>query len=636
MKKSFLTLQCELSLNKKKNKYRKVKKYIVLLVLCFLLPFSNFGQEIKKSTTTVQLFGTKYYLHTVKEGETLQAIAKAYGVTVSDITSQNKDKVGNIVPGIILKIPSMGSNQVAGYTQQFTYHTVAKKESLYSICKQYSTTEETIFQYNPVAKNGLQAGMVLKIPIGEEVKPDKQDTDFYYHTVKQNETLFSMSTHYNVEIEDIMKYNPSLRNGLRPGSIVRIPKNNYQNQSDNNTNVADNLENAVKIRAMQKSDYTPCESYYYKRGTTIKVALMLPLFINDNYSLSENLRQTPTKGQLYKNSEKIYEFYEGAMMAVRDLQQSGKTIELYVYDTENSYAKTGEILSQSVLKTMDLIIGPLYTDNVVRAANFANENQITLVSPFAQKRDILLNNPYVFQVNPQNATAINDVAEYFAGIPNASLVVIHNGTQEEENVIKNYRQNLASSYFAERNVSEMPFKEINYRTGGISRVQEAMSPNKTNIILLPSTKEEFITKVINELTILQKNNKYNIILYGSQNWERYSNLDVEFLQSMNFHYNCTYYVNYGNDEVKNFVTEFRNRFNVEPSVYGFSGYDVTKYFIGEIAKHGKYFQFCVDGKYEGLSTIFNFKRVSENGGFENNSTFILKYNNNFELERMNK
>ena len=617
----------------------KVKNYILLALFCFLLPYRILAQEIQKSTTFVQLFGTKYYLHTVKDGETLSAIANAYGVTVSEIERQNKDKVGKIESGVLLKIPVMASNSTPGYTQQFVYHTVAKKESLYSICKQYSTTEENIYQHNPAAKNGLQAGMVLKIPVGNAIQPDKQDTEFYYHTAKQNETLFSMSNHYGVEIEDIMRYNPSLRNGLRPGIIVKIPKNNYKtenNDNDENQNVVENTEEAARTRARLKSDYTPCESYYYRRGTPIKVALMLPLFINDNYQLSEDLRQSPSKGQLYKNSEKIYEFYEGVMMAVRDLQQQGKTIELYVYDTENSYAKTGEILSQSTLKTVDLIIGPLYTDNVVRAANFANDNQIALVSPFAQKRDILLNNPYVFQVNPQNATAIVSVADYFANMPNASLVVIHNGTPEEETVIKSYRQNLANSYFAERNVSELPFKEVNYRNGGISRVQEAMAPNKTNIILMPSTKEEFITKVINELTVLQKNNKYDIVLYGSQNWERYSNLDVEFLQSMNFHYNTTNYVNYSNETVKNFVNEFRNRFNVEPSVYGFTGYDVAKYFIGEVARHGKYFEFCVGGKYEGLSTRFDFKRVSENGGFENNSTFILKYNSDFELEQMNK
>ena len=105
--------------------------------------------QVKKSDVFVQIFGTKYYLHTNKAGETIDAIAKAYNVTVQEINMENKALVGKMTEGTSIKIPVMGDNQISGYTQQFVYHTVEKKQTLYSICKQYGVTQEDIFQYNP-------------------------------------------------------------------------------------------------------------------------------------------------------------------------------------------------------------------------------------------------------------------------------------------------------------------------------------------------------------------------------------------------------------------------------------------------------------------------------------------------------
>ena len=607
------------------------KLFIILLAMacCGMVQ----AQQVKKSDIFVQIFGTKYYLHTVKEGETLEAIAHAYGVTVQEINMENKALAGKISAGTSLKIPVIGSNQTPGYTQQFVYHTVEKKQTLYSICKQYGVSQEDIFQYNPDTKNGLKTGTVLKIPKGNPGKPDRQDAEFVYHTARQNETLYSLSERYNVNIEDIVKYNPNLKNGIPQGTIIRFPRNivpedvTYDPEAEQ---VAEN--NIVKDRAMRKSDYVPCDGYRYDKNTTFNVALLLPLYLNNNSLQVEKVKADPEKEQLYKNSERIFEFYEGVLLAVKEMQQKGKSVNLHVYDTENNFATTDRILNNPELKNMDLIIGPLYTDNVVRAARFSTENQIALVSPFAQKNDLLPNNPYLYQFSPSTATSIAQTADYFAELSNATVIVVHNGSAAEVDMTKLYRNNLTRSYFSDRNVPDMIFKEINYKSGGIARVQEAMSATNTNVLLIPSNDEVFITNVVNQLATVVKTNKYKVVLFGSQSWEKYINIDVEFLQSMNFCYRSNSFTDYNNTAVKLFVSEFRDRFNTEPGIYGFSGYDIAKCFITKLYKHGKYFCFCDDDNEQGLIYKFDFKRVSPVGGFENQSTFVLRYGKDFSVE----
>lgn len=46
---------------------------------------------------------------------------------------------------------------------------------------------------------------------------------FYAHTVLKGQTLYSISKAYNVSVDDLKKHNPSLREGLKAGSILNIP-----------------------------------------------------------------------------------------------------------------------------------------------------------------------------------------------------------------------------------------------------------------------------------------------------------------------------------------------------------------------------------------------------------------------------
>ena len=65
------------------------------------------AQEIEKSAKT-ELIGQKYYyIHTVKPGQTIYGIAKAYSVDIKEIYAANPEVKNNIQPGIILKVPQV-------------------------------------------------------------------------------------------------------------------------------------------------------------------------------------------------------------------------------------------------------------------------------------------------------------------------------------------------------------------------------------------------------------------------------------------------------------------------------------------------------------------------------------------------
>ncbi|HTF04241.1 MAG TPA: LysM peptidoglycan-binding domain-containing protein [Bacteroidia bacterium] len=144
-------------------------RVFILALPLLLLTATGYAQKddgVKKSTKTEIVEGKKYYLHTVLKGQTLYAIAKAYDLTVNDILVENPDALNGIKPGQVLRIPAEKKTaQAPPDTAKYVTHKVEAGQTLYSLARQYNTTEQAILDKNPEAKNGLKVGMELKIPL---------------------------------------------------------------------------------------------------------------------------------------------------------------------------------------------------------------------------------------------------------------------------------------------------------------------------------------------------------------------------------------------------------------------------------------------------------------------------------------
>lgn len=114
---------------------------------------------------------------------------------------------------------------LTAFGQSYKYHTVAPEENVFRIAQKYNISQEAIYKYNPDARNGVNVGTKLVIPLEDEKieKPD-QPVSFKAHKVERKETLFSLSQMYKVEIEDIKRFNKQLYSKeLQTGETINIP-----------------------------------------------------------------------------------------------------------------------------------------------------------------------------------------------------------------------------------------------------------------------------------------------------------------------------------------------------------------------------------------------------------------------------
>ena len=99
-------------------------------------------------------------------------------------------------------------------------HTVTKGQSLYSISSMYNVTIDDIVRLNPGSDKQIREGAALKIPQATTTNSDKP----VFHTIQAGETLYRLSVKYNVTTQAICEANPGLSTeNFRSGQVIIIP-----------------------------------------------------------------------------------------------------------------------------------------------------------------------------------------------------------------------------------------------------------------------------------------------------------------------------------------------------------------------------------------------------------------------------
>ena len=148
---------------------KMIFRNLILCTICVFITHTASSQvTVIPSTTKTVIEGKSFYLHIVKQGETLYSISKAYNISQKEIESYNST-VDGIKIGQQLLIPIATVNKT---------HTVARGETVFSISKIYNVSINEILDINPDINSKdlkLSIGQQIKIPNEEplnEIKPE--------------------------------------------------------------------------------------------------------------------------------------------------------------------------------------------------------------------------------------------------------------------------------------------------------------------------------------------------------------------------------------------------------------------------------------------------------------------------------
>jgi LysM repeat protein len=186
-----------------------------------------------KGSGTVVAPSQNWIQHVVQEGESLDRIARRYGVTITDLKNWNKlsgtrIRIGQVLDvfgqpdsrvNIITTAPTTrkGNRSTTPVAPSGLIHKVKKGETLSTIARRFSVRPKVLMAYNHLRSTKLRVGQRLRIP------QNTHATNFIYHTVKRGDTLAKLSRRYGVPVEQIRGSNNLVADGLRVGDRVAIP-----------------------------------------------------------------------------------------------------------------------------------------------------------------------------------------------------------------------------------------------------------------------------------------------------------------------------------------------------------------------------------------------------------------------------
>lgn len=100
--------------------------------------------------------------------------------------------------------------------EDYTYYTVVRGDSLWSIAKRYQISVEDLIKLNNLININLKIGDVLKIP--------KSSNYLNTYVVKNGDSLWSIAKANNISVEALKEANNLTSNLLSIGQTLIIPK----------------------------------------------------------------------------------------------------------------------------------------------------------------------------------------------------------------------------------------------------------------------------------------------------------------------------------------------------------------------------------------------------------------------------
>jgi LysM repeat protein/ABC-type branched-subunit amino acid transport system substrate-binding protein len=572
-------------------------KNITFIVLIFFIFVSFAGaQEIVKSTRTAMVGNVECYLHNVEHGQTIYSISKAYSVNIEDVYKVNPGSKKGIQAGSVLYIPVTKSKEDKNYI----IHHVKKGETLYTISFNYNVKVADILAANEGLTEKIKAGQEIKIPVSAKPKEEPKTSFSGNHIVKQGETLLSIARQYFLTVETLKKNNPGLSENIQIGQLIKVP-------------VVSAIRDTIPKDTLKIYD---CGKTGMQE--TYRIALMIPFYLDHSYSI--DTAESKSYASTHKSLTFI-QFYEGVKIAFDSIGKSGSSFMIYVYDVAENTDMAELLKNKLELKNMDLVIGPFFMSNFAVAAEWCMRHQIPIVNPFSKKEDAIQDNTSAFKLMPSYSAQAEKVLSFIsATYPDCNITIVH---RNADSLLYKAFIERAEALSGQQGI--FTYNIVNYSNAGYSGLVKTLSDNKTNIIITLADGEAFVASYIRSLNELAYNNK--IVLFGMPSWEQYFSLDLEYLMNLNLHIFGHSFVDYSSAATKKFIKKFREKYHTDPDYFGFQGYDIMMYFAGVIKKYGKDFSLCLN-KYspELLETGFSFIK-SENGGFENTSCMIYRYEN---------
>ena len=457
----------------------------------------------------------------------------------------------------------------------------------------------------------VHAQELLNYPLdtinGEEV---------YRYQVDKGIGLYRIGVNFNVSQSEIVRLNPQLKErGLHYAEILYIPtgrpvvakpkvieKPALPVSKEIVDIQTDRMERMESKEAIEKfvvktvtidsiaddsiaTDSVATDTLLLDTRHVVELALMLPF---------ESM-QTKRSG----NAERMMEFYQGALLALRDLQNDSTLYRLRVYDTERSERKVRELCDSTELDSVQGILGLVYPIQIEIMSAWCEAHHVPLLLPFCDEME-LESHPHVLQFNSTDQQEADSLCAWLARQENIHCSAVEVREADLASSIRTLRKQMKNNGIS--------YTGIALRDLMNDSIDYALDKEKENIIILHSDRFQHVRMLLPHLAKLQEAG-YRIRIVSQYSWQKEKITLPQVYTSM--------FTVEGESAVYDAVWAefFKNEHVCETPRYDLLGYDLMKTMIGWL--HG-------ETELNGLQSNIRWTQIN-NGGYQNTCVQVVTY-----------
>lgn len=170
-------------------------------------------------TPTLTPGGNNYV---VQYGDTLQKIARRYGITISALRSANRINSDTIYAGQVLFIPSPVPvpTQTALPAGYFAY-VVQPGDQLRALANRFGVTVSALRTANRLTSDVVRVGQILAVPPPQPTATPRPPGSEY--VVQPGDQLLAIARRYGLSLSSLRAVNNLTTDTVRPGQVLFIP-----------------------------------------------------------------------------------------------------------------------------------------------------------------------------------------------------------------------------------------------------------------------------------------------------------------------------------------------------------------------------------------------------------------------------
>jgi LysM repeat protein len=532
--------------------------------------------------------------------------------------------------------------------KKYLSYTVKKGETLKIIAKRIGVKTKELIRLNPDTGRKPAPETLIIIPNNEYKPPTANDilvktndsintkdstpvkdtlvNTFVLHKVAKGDTYYSLTRAYNVSEEELKILNPLLdTSGLQ-------------------------LDMLLKIKPIEEENNFLIYRDTIQENSSLKLAMMLPFRAVEYDTIDAK--------DIFKNNRLANittDIYLGASMAVDSLVKLGIDIELSVFDTGRKDTKLDSILAVTDFSNTDVIIGPLYSEEVPKVAI---RSSTPVVFPVYSKKQNSFKSSKIIKTFADREVHQEALIEHiYENYGSENILIIGDSSTtsiKNSNLIK-------SRLLLHDSINEV---QIIYPNLGYIRkdyVINALKAEVGNWVILATDNRVISSDVINSLISLpveepEEDDEEDddeeeeeeesdepemqilpedtvIKVFGIFKSTQFDRIDNNKLAKLGFTYTSDTFTEESSPEIQLFNQQYLSKNHVYPSYYATKGFDIVFDVGMRLASGNKLKQTFKNGTSFRLESKFDytkdlFKTTSNKG------IYILEYNSDLTINRL--